>query len=68
MSEIQRRREELGWSRAELARRAVIHPSTVSQIENGRLRPYPSQLEKLAHALGVSDPKSLAEPQAVRVG
>jgi transcriptional regulator with XRE-family HTH domain len=43
-----------GWSRAELARRAGINASTVGLIESGRLRPYVSQLVKLANALGVS--------------
>ncbi len=44
-----------GWSRAELARRAGINASTVGLIESGRLRPYPSQLVKLANALGVTE-------------
>jgi transcriptional regulator with XRE-family HTH domain len=44
-----------GWSRAELARRAGINASTVGLIESGRLRPYPSQLLKLANALGISE-------------
>ena len=46
-------RNQRGWSRAELARRAGMHPSTVSLIESGRLVPYPSQVEKLADALGI---------------
>ena len=46
-------RNQRGWSRAELARRAGMHPSTVSLIESGRLVPYPSQLDKLAAALGL---------------
>ena len=46
-------REARGWSRAELARRANMNPSTISLIESGRQVPYPSQTEKLAAALGV---------------
>ena len=52
-----------GWTQAELARRAGLHPSTVCQIEKGRFRPYPSQLTKLARALQVPTEQaaSLAE-------
>jgi len=42
------------WTRAELARNALLHPTTVGLIESGRLLPYPTQLEKLATALGLS--------------
>jgi len=45
-------RELRGWSRAELARRAGLNPTTVGLIESGRLRPYDSQLRKLGKALG----------------
>ncbi len=45
-------RSRRGWSRAELARRAGLNASTVGLIESGRLQPYPSQLYKLANALG----------------
>ncbi len=61
-------RNQRGWSRAELARRAGMHPSTVSLIESGRLVPYPSQLDKLALALEISaaEARSLVgnEPQS----
>jgi transcriptional regulator with XRE-family HTH domain len=46
-------REQHGWSKAELARRARLHPSTVGAIETGRQLPYPAQLRKLALALGL---------------
>lgn len=49
-NELKRRREALGISRAELARVAKLHPSTVGQIETGRLTPYPGQIEKLEAA------------------
>jgi transcriptional regulator with XRE-family HTH domain len=52
MTRLQALREERRWSRAELARRAGMHPATVGAIESGRLRPYPGQLAKLAAALG----------------
>lgn len=44
-------RERLGWSKAELARRAGLHPSQIGQFEAGRLLPYDGQLTKLARAL-----------------
>jgi transcriptional regulator with XRE-family HTH domain len=46
-------RKKLGWSQSELSRRSGVHPSSISQFENGRLLPYPSQIKKLAKALGV---------------
>jgi transcriptional regulator with XRE-family HTH domain len=33
----------------------------ISRIESGRLRPYPSQLEKLARALGVQPDELLQD-------
>ena len=51
-------RQELGWSKAELARRSGLHPSQVGQIEAGRLVPYPVQLRRLAIALGVREDES----------
>lgn len=53
MLQLQARREEREWSRAELARQAGLNPATVGAIESGRLQPYDSQLIKLARALKV---------------
>jgi transcriptional regulator with XRE-family HTH domain len=53
-------RKRRGWTRAELARRANMNATTVSLIETGRLRPYPGQLAKLAHALGVAEEQAHA--------
>lgn len=47
------RRETLGLSQAELARRAGLHSTTVSLIESKRMAPYPIQLAKIAEVLGV---------------
>ena len=49
--EIKRRREALGISKSALAREAELHVSTMSQIELGRLKPYPGQIEKISKAL-----------------
>lgn len=55
MKVLTRRRLELGWSKAELARRAGLHPSQIGQFESGRVQPYRGQLLKLAVALGVPE-------------
>ncbi len=53
MLKLTRLREDKGWSRAELARRTGIHPAEIGKIEACRVRPYPSQIERIAAALGV---------------
>ena len=45
-------RENRGWSKSELARRAHMNAGTVSLVESGRLKPYPAQIAKIARALG----------------
>lgn len=54
MLELTRKRTARGWSKSELARRSRMTSSEVGKIESGRLLPYPSQLRKLAKALGVA--------------
>ena len=63
---LKRIREEKGWSRAELARRSGVNASTIGQIEAGRFTPYPTQLAKLAKALGVAEREAagLVKPRA----
>jgi transcriptional regulator with XRE-family HTH domain len=46
-------REARGWSRAELGRRARIHPVRIGMIENLRVRPYWCECERIAAALEV---------------
>ena len=53
MHPITKYRKALGWSQSELARRSGVHCTTISQIEGDKLKPYPSQLKKLADALDV---------------
>ena len=57
-------RRQRGWSRAELARRAGMNATTVGLVEAGRFIPYPSQLAKLARALGIPEAQAgaLLEP------
>jgi transcriptional regulator with XRE-family HTH domain len=64
MLRLTKERVSRGWSRGELARLARMTPADVGKIESGRLRPYPSQLTKLAGALGVEDPASLMSAAA----
>ena len=51
MIRLKHERKKLGWSAMELARRSGLSPSTISQIESGRFKPYDSQLAKLCAAL-----------------
>ncbi len=51
--EVRRRREELGLTGAQLAARAGMAPSAVSQIETGKRTPSSASVIKLAEALGV---------------
>jgi len=47
-------RRELKLSQNALAQRARLHPSTISAIEAGRMRPWPGQATRIAEALGVA--------------
>lgn len=48
--QITHKREELGLSKSAFGREAKLHVSTISQIESGRLVPYPGQMKKIAAA------------------
>lgn len=62
---MKRMRNDLGMTRAELARKSRMQAGTIAWIEEGRFIPYESQLGKLAAALGVSNPESLLAPLEV---
>lgn len=51
MKRITQLRKSQGLSMSALARKADMHVSSVSQIESGRLIPYPAQVKKLSDAL-----------------
>jgi transcriptional regulator with XRE-family HTH domain len=51
--EVRRRREELGLTGAQLAEKAGMAPSAVSQIETGKRTPSSASVMKLAAALSV---------------
>jgi transcriptional regulator with XRE-family HTH domain len=50
LRKLRNRRE---WSQAELAKKADISVTFLSEIERGRKWPYPKTLQSLAFALGV---------------
>lgn len=50
-NDIVRDRERLGWSQAELARRAGIRVETLNRIETGKRSPSLSTIEKIDAAL-----------------
>ena len=54
MSKIRTLRKLQDISQNELSRRCLMHPSTMSMIEIGRLKPTSNQAAKIAHALGVT--------------
>lgn len=59
---LTKERQSMGLSMSALARKAGMHPSSVSQIENGRLVAYPGQVAKLSKAVGwKGDPAELFE-------
>jgi transcriptional regulator with XRE-family HTH domain len=51
---IKAERDKAGWTQTELAKRAGITPSALSQIESGERFPSTMVLAKLARALSVS--------------
>ena len=64
MTRLQHERRRRGWTQLDLAYHARVQPSEISKIENGRLRPYPAQLTRLARALGVIEPDTLLKETA----
>ena len=48
--QITARRESLGLSKSAFGRESGLHVSTISQIENGHLVPYPGQVKKMLAA------------------
>ena len=62
MKHISEQRKSRGWSKAELGRRARLHPARVGQAESGRAVLYDVELARLAKALGWSgEPAALLE-------
>lgn len=53
-TELRRRRQLLGWSQAEAARRSGVSRTVINEIERGRRVPQTRTYEKLRGALGLS--------------
>src|SRR5215212_8824713 len=70
MEQLARLRELKGFSQRALAKESGVSPATIYELENGRRRPNPSTLRKLAGALdvqvadllGAEHPKAGAPP------
>jgi ribosome-binding protein aMBF1 (putative translation factor) len=59
---IEAQRSTKGWRKSDLARAARIQAGVIGWIEEGRFRPYDSQLHKIADALGwEGDPNELLD-------
>lgn len=64
---LQARRDEMGLSGTQMAKRAGISPTTYYGIENGKTEPRGATLRRLARAFGVSVEELLTEvPKAQR--
>ncbi len=59
-TDLRRRRELLGWSQAEAARRSGVSRTVINEIEAGRRMPRTATYEKLRGALGLSLPTAQA--------
>ncbi len=56
-------RRRRGWTQQQLGAIVGIQSSDISRIESGRMRPYPSQAERLARILGIRPEDLQAEAQ-----
>lgn len=62
ITQMEKIRTNQGLSKSELARRSCVQQGLIGWIESGRFKPYDSQLEKIADALGwEKDPRELLE-------
>jgi transcriptional regulator with XRE-family HTH domain len=62
---IREARQKAGVTQFELSRRTRIHPSQLSKLESGRLRPTRVEIDRIANAFGL-EPSQLAENADVR--
>ena len=54
MLRLKKERLRRGWSQAELGRRLRMHPSTLSHLEQGHLKPWPRYRRALERQFGMS--------------
>lgn len=64
--DIIRSRRALGWSQAELARRAGIRPETLNRIEQAKRSPSLITYDKVHRALAAGEAKQQAKEKAAR--
>ena len=62
--QITARRERLGLSKSAFGRESGLHVSTISQIENGHLVPYPGQVKKMLAGFERLEAKALSQKEA----
>jgi len=69
MLRLKAERMRRGWTPQDLAYHARMAAADVSRIESGRLKPYPSQLARLARVLGISPEELMqyTEPHEIPV-
>jgi transcriptional regulator with XRE-family HTH domain len=67
MLRIKAERLKRGWRQEDLGFYARMAGADVSRIETGRLQPYPTQVARLAKALGLK-PEELLEEVGVHAG
>ncbi|MCD4786107.1 MAG: helix-turn-helix domain-containing protein [Candidatus Eremiobacteraeota bacterium] len=53
MFEVTKLREEKKWSKSELSRRSGLNLPLISQLESGKIFPYPGWRKKIGKALEV---------------
>jgi ribosome-binding protein aMBF1 (putative translation factor) len=68
MLRMKRARVERGWNQTTLAFHAGMSTADVSRIESGRMRPYPSQVERLSRALELDSARLLEEADTELAG
>jgi ribosome-binding protein aMBF1 (putative translation factor) len=57
---LTRRRQAVGLSQAELARRAAVRPETLNRIERGRVTPDFATIRKLVVAINAAEQQQIA--------
>lgn len=63
MLRLTQERIKRGWTKAQLAGKAGIHPTDLGKMENGTLRAYPGWKKKLARIFKMDAEELFAEVQ-----
>lgn len=61
MLRLKEERIKRGWTQLELAFKTKIHPPLISQLESGKIYPYPSYKRKLEKIFGIDGDKLFEE-------